>query len=212
MSVLSEEEKNEASVLIESLSAEEKAELAHLTRGDCNIMTPLLIREYLWRKKNRIALKGIADDIRDAEYRAFQLPPPGQVESVSIRHDASLPRNSFFRGNYKQKKKERSFPWHRRKLHKPCNSGISEDARGRKKTGRRRRRKESRMQRQPSRHERIDLEEPHRMGGALRNSLEELSEMRIPAGKADPMVIRKILMPLGNMQSNNSIEHKCRFF
>ena len=50
------------------------------------------------------------------------------------------------------------------------------------------------------------------MGVALRNSLEKLSEMRIPAGKADPMAIRKILMPLGNMQSNNSIEPKCRFF
>ena len=33
MSMLSEEEKNEASVLIESLSAEEKAELVHLTGG-----------------------------------------------------------------------------------------------------------------------------------------------------------------------------------
>ena len=40
-----------------------------------------------------------------------------------------------------------------------------------------------------SRHERIDLEEPHRMGEVLRNSLEGLSEMRIPAGKADPMAI-----------------------
>ena len=41
----------------------------------------------------------------------------------------------------------------------------------------------------PGRHERIELEEPHRMGETLRNSLEELSEMRIPAGKADPMAI-----------------------
>ena len=41
----------------------------------------------------------------------------------------------------------------------------------------------------PSRHEHIELEEPHRMGEALRNSLEELSEMRIPAGKADPVAI-----------------------
>ena len=64
----------------------------------------------------------------------------------------------------------------------------------------------------PSRCERINLEEPHKMGVALRNSLEGLSEMRIPAGKVDSMAIRKILMPLGNMQSNNSIEHKCRFF
>ena len=43
MSVLSEEEKNEASVLIESVSAEERAELIHLTGGDYNTMTPLLI-------------------------------------------------------------------------------------------------------------------------------------------------------------------------
>ena len=36
-----------------------------------------------------------------------------------------------------------------------------------------------------SRHERIELEKPHKTGEAL----EELSEMRIPAGKADPMAI-----------------------
>ncbi len=41
----------------------------------------------------------------------------------------------------------------------------------------------------PDRRERIDLEEPHKMGKALRNSLEGLSEMRIPAGKADTMAI-----------------------
>ena len=41
----------------------------------------------------------------------------------------------------------------------------------------------------PSRCERINLEEPHKMGVALRNSLEELSEMRIPEGKSDPMAI-----------------------
>ena len=49
ISMLSEEEKNEASVLIENLTAEEKAELVRLTGGDYNSMTPLLIREYLWR-------------------------------------------------------------------------------------------------------------------------------------------------------------------
>ncbi|WP_440557952.1 hypothetical protein [Treponema succinifaciens] len=72
ISMLSREEKNEASVLIESLTAEEKAELVHLTGGDCNIMTPFLIREYLWRKKNRRKLKGLSDDIRKAECRAFR--------------------------------------------------------------------------------------------------------------------------------------------
>ena len=72
ISMLSEEEKNEASVLIENLTAEEKAELVRLTGGDYNSMTPLLIREYLWRKKNRRKLKGLSDDIRKAEYRAFR--------------------------------------------------------------------------------------------------------------------------------------------
>ena len=75
MSVLSEEEKNEASVLIENLSAEEKAELANLAEGDYNTMTPLLIREYLWRKKNRRKLRGLSDDVREAEYRGFRLTP-----------------------------------------------------------------------------------------------------------------------------------------
>ena len=92
MSVLSEEEKNEASVLIESVSAEDRAELIHLTGGDYNSMTPLLIREYLWRKKNGRKLKGIADDIREAEYRAFQLSPDKEdsysssTMSVSMGH------------------------------------------------------------------------------------------------------------------------------
>ncbi|WP_440557095.1 hypothetical protein, partial [Treponema succinifaciens] len=45
MSMLSGEEKNEASVLIENLTAEEKAEIVHLTGGDYNTMTPLLVRE-----------------------------------------------------------------------------------------------------------------------------------------------------------------------
>ena len=72
MSMLSEKEKKEASVLIESLTAEERDELIHLTGGDYNTMTPLLIREYLWRKKNRRKLKGLSDDIRKAEYRAFR--------------------------------------------------------------------------------------------------------------------------------------------
>lgn len=92
MSMLSEEEKNEASVLIESLSTEEKSELVRLTGGDYNSMTPLLIREYLWRKKNGRKFKGISDDIREAEYRAFQLSPDKEdsysssTMSVSIGH------------------------------------------------------------------------------------------------------------------------------
>lgn len=92
MSMLSEEEKNEASVLIESLSTEEKSELVRLTGGNYNSMTPLLIREYLWRKKNGRKLKGISDDIREAEYRAFQLSPDKEdsysssTMSVSMGH------------------------------------------------------------------------------------------------------------------------------
>ncbi len=39
------------------------------------IMTPLLIREYLWRKKNRRKLRGLSDDVREAEYRGFRLTP-----------------------------------------------------------------------------------------------------------------------------------------
>lgn len=77
MSMLSEEEKKEASVLIESLTAEERAELIHLTGGDYNTMTPLLIREYLWRKKNRRKLRGLPVN-------------PRQGEAVYIRHASSL--------------------------------------------------------------------------------------------------------------------------
>ena len=75
MSMLSGEEKKEASVLIESLTAEERTELIHLTGGDYNTMTPLLIREYLWRKKNRRKLRWLSDDVREAEYRGFRLTP-----------------------------------------------------------------------------------------------------------------------------------------
>ena len=198
MSVLSGEEKNEASVLIESLSVEEKAELVRLTGGDCNIMTPLLIREYLWRKKNRIALKGIADDIRDAEYRAFQSitdkgsPYPYGTMPISHGIPAAEATISSKEG------KESSYDTDGSTISPIIAEYLMARAAGKRQDGAgyemekaagNGKSPSATLEIPPSRHERIDLEEPHRMGEVLRNSLEGLSEMRIPAGKADPMAI-----------------------
>ncbi len=231
MSVLSEEEKNEASVLIESVSAEDRAELIHLTGGDYNTMTPLLIREYLWRKKNRRKLRGLSDDVREAEYRGFRLTPdkgkpytygtlpvsmaaetnPGSKEREA-GHKASGVENLYSSGTTLISQeipfagatisgKERNES-SRGTAERGISPVIAEylmaraaekrqdsagDEKGTASSGRSS--QAATLEIPPSRHERIDLEEPHRMGEVLRNSLEGLSEMRIPAGKADPMAI-----------------------
>ena len=231
MSMLSEEEKKEASVLIESLTAEERAELIHLTGGDYNTMTPLLIMEYLWRKKNRRKLRGLSDDVREAEYRGFRLTPdkgkpytygtlpvsmaaetnPGSKEREA-GHKASGVENLYSSGTTLISQeipfagatisgKERNES-SRGTAERGISPVIAEylmaraaekrqdsagDEKGSASSGRSS--QAATLEIPPSRHERIDLEEPHRMGVALRNSLEELSEMRIPAGKADPMAI-----------------------
>lgn len=199
MSMLSEEEKKEASVLIESVSAEERAELIHLTGGDYNTMTPLLIREYLWRKKNRRNLRGLSDDVREAEYRAFRTVTdngkPYSSGTAPISHGIPAAEATL-------SGKERKETSHGRKAGSTISPVISEylmaraagksqdsayDEKGTASSCRSS--QAATLEIPPSRHERIDLEEPHRMGEVLRNSLEGLSEMRIPAGKADPMAI-----------------------
>ena len=219
MSVLSEEEKNEASVLIENLSAEEKAELANLAEGDYNSMTPLLIREYLWRKKNRRELRGLADDIMEAESRAFQTSPDNgnpypsgtlpvsmavETNSGSKKREAghkafeltSDKENPYFHGTLERKTSSSRgtdgssiSPVIMEYLRKRA-EGKSQDGAGEEVVaGGGRDSPAATLEIPPSRHERIELEEPHKMGEALRSSLEELSEMRISAGKADPMAI-----------------------
>lgn len=196
MSMLSREEKNEASVLIESLSTEEKAEIVRLTGGDYNSMTPLLIREYIWRKKNKRVLKGLSDDIREAEYRAFLLSPdegnPYPYGTVPISQEIPFSEATISR----KKRKEASYGTAGNSISPVIAEYLMASAAGKSQDGAGYERAADGMNSQaatleipPSRHERIDLEEPHRMGGALRNSLEELSEMRIQAGKADPMAI-----------------------
>ena len=171
MSVLSEEEKNEASVLIESLSAEGKSELLHLAGGDYNNMTPLLIREYLWRKKNRRELSGLVDDIREAESRTFQSTTDKGNPSSHGTDGSSI---SPVITEYLRKRAE----------------GKRQDGTGEEKGESGSGKSQAATLEIPmSRHERIELEKPHKTGEALRNSLEELSEMRISAGKADPMAI-----------------------
>ena len=225
MSVLSEEEKNEASVLIESVSAEERAELIHLTGGDYNNMTPLLIREYLWRKKNRRALRGLSDDIREAESRAFQASPdkwnpyPSGTPPVSMavetnpggkESDGEYAENSYSSDTMPishgihaaeatisgKEKKSSSHGTDVSSISPVIMEYLRKRAERKRQDGAGYEKGEAgigspaaTLEIPPSRHERIELEEPHRMGEALRNSLEELSEMRIPAGKADPMAI-----------------------
>lgn len=231
MSMLSEEEKKEASVLIESLTAEERAELIHLTGGDYNTMTPLLIREYLWRKKNRRKLRGLSDDVREAEYRGFRLPPdkgkpytygtlpvsmaaetnPGSKEREA-GHKAFGVENLYSSGTtlisqeipfagatISGKERNESSRGTAERGISPviaeylmeCAAEKRQDSSGDEKgtASSCRSSQAATLEIPPSRHERIDLEEPHKMGMALRNSLEELSEMRIPAGKSDPMAI-----------------------
>ena len=231
MSVLSEEEKNEASVLIESVSAEDRAELIHLTGGDYNTMTPLLIREYLWRKKNRRKLRGLSDDVREAEYRGFRLTPdkgkpytygtlpvsmaaetnPGSKEREA-GHKAFGVENLYSSGTtlisqeipfagatISGKERNESSRGTAERGISPviaeylmeCAAEKRQDSAGDEKgtASSGRSSQAATLEIPPSRHERIDLEEPHRMGEVLRNSLEGLSEMRIPAGKADPMAI-----------------------
>lgn len=198
MSMLSEEEKKEASVLIESLTAEERAELIHLTGGDYNTMTPLLIKEYLWRKKNGRKLKGIADDIREAEYRTFQSitdkGSPYPYGTMPISHGIPAAEATLSG----KERKSSSYGTARNSISPVIAeylmarvAGKSQDGAGdeRKRAAGSGKSPAATLEIPPSRHERIELEEPHRMGEALRNSLEELSEMRIPAGKADPMAI-----------------------
>lgn len=239
MSMLSEEEKNEASVLIESLTAEERAELIHLTGGDYNTMTPLLIREYLWRKKNRRNLKGLSDDIREAEYRAFRSITDKGSPYPSGTMPVSMGKSPLAETNPEGKESDEEYKAFiaTQNTENPYSSGtmpISHGIPAAEATISSKERKESScgtagnsispviaeylmaraagksqdsaydekgtasscrssqaatLEIPPSRHERIDLEEPHRMGEVLRNSLEGLSEMRIPAGKADPMAI-----------------------
>lgn len=196
MSVLSEEEKNEASVLIESVSAEERAELIHLTGGDYNTMTPLLIREYLWRKKNRRKLRGLSDDVREAEYRGFQSitdkGSPYPYGTMPISHgipaaEATLSgkeRKSSSYGTDVSSISPVIMEYLRKRAERKRQDGAGYE-KGEAGIGS----PAATLEIPMSRHERIELEEPHKMGGALRNSLEELSEMRIPAGKADPMAI-----------------------
>ena len=185
MSMLSGEEKNEASVLIENLTAEEKAEIVHLTGGDYNTMTPLLVREYLWRKKNRRKLKGLSDDIREAEYRVFRTVTdngkPYSSGTAPISHGIPAAEATL-------SGKGRKETSHGRKAGSTISPVISEylmaraagksqdsayDEKGTASSCRSS--QAATLEIPPSRHERIDLE--------------ELSEMRIPAGKADPMAI-----------------------
>ncbi len=196
MSVLSEEEKSEATSLTASLSANEKAELVRLAGGDYNIMTPLLIREYLWRKKNKRQLRGLLDDIRKAEYKTFcavtdnknpyssgTLPDIQEIP-LENANPGGKGRNGSSYGTA-----ERGISPVIAEYLMTCAAGKIQDGAGYERAADGRNSQAATLGISPDRRERIDLEEPHKMGKALRNSLEGLSEMRIPAGKADTMAI-----------------------
>ena len=195
------------------------------------IMTPLLIREYLWRKKNRRKLRGLSDDVREAEYRGFRLTPdkgkpytygtlpvsmaaetnPGSKEREA-GHKASGVENLYSSGTAPishgipfagatvsgKERNESSRGTAERGISPVIAEYLMARAAGKRQDGAgyemekaagNGKSPSATLEIPPSRHERIDLEEPHRMGEVLRNSLEGLSEMRIPAGKADPMAI-----------------------
>ncbi|MCQ2584706.1 MAG: hypothetical protein MJ185_03875 [Treponema sp.] len=67
---LSTEEKNEVSVLIKNLSDKEKVQLVHACGDDWNLITPLLVKEYLWRKDNGQSVEGIYSEVSGVQQLA----------------------------------------------------------------------------------------------------------------------------------------------
>lgn len=61
---LSEEEKQTVKLLIAEMNESEKEELVYAAGEDWNNITPFLIREFLWRKKNNRSVKNLSQEIK----------------------------------------------------------------------------------------------------------------------------------------------------
>lgn len=70
---LSEEEKQTVKLLIAEMNESEKEELIYAAGEDWNNITPFLIREFLWRKKNNRSVKNLSEEIKVYEKLA-ELP------------------------------------------------------------------------------------------------------------------------------------------
>ena len=68
-----EDDENTVKILMENLTESERTEILHSTGEDWTQITPLLIKEYLWRKQNGRKTSNIARDVQGYE-RLAQLP------------------------------------------------------------------------------------------------------------------------------------------
>jgi len=77
------EEKKTVKLLLEKLSEAERTEIekfAASAGADVNALTPLLIKEYLWRKKNKKSLKNIASEV--AAIEKLDTIPQSQLDKL----------------------------------------------------------------------------------------------------------------------------------
>ena len=65
---LSENEQEPAvTVLLKNMKNDERVELLGVVNNDESLLTPLLIKEYLWRKQNKKSVSGLLNDVSDVE-------------------------------------------------------------------------------------------------------------------------------------------------
>jgi|GEM_PF-1765365 len=77
------EEKKTVKLLLEKLTEAERTEIKKLAASasaDVNTLTPLFIKEYLWRKKNKKATKNLAAEV--SSYEKLSTIPQGQLEKL----------------------------------------------------------------------------------------------------------------------------------
>lgn len=67
---LTYEQKKEVTALIENLTSEERIELVHSAGDNYNNLTPLLVKEYMWRKANKRKTDSLFREVSEIEYKA----------------------------------------------------------------------------------------------------------------------------------------------
>lgn len=83
LSSLSNEEKKEVRVIIESMSKKSVEEMLSYFNNDWTVITPLLLKEYLWRRSNSMPLNNIVDEV-------FEISSNKMVEVSSCSEDYLL--------------------------------------------------------------------------------------------------------------------------
>lgn len=78
---LTADEKTEVVRLMNSMNKTEREEFFHCTGDDWDILTPLLIKEYLWRKKQGRSLKNLTQEVQS--YQKLKNLSPSEYESFA---------------------------------------------------------------------------------------------------------------------------------